>query len=112
MKKATEKKLIKVIYNDAKTNETKAEIVTTEALRRILRTHNVESWKRIQDLSQFSFEELVLHAVLLLRTVNRYQSKEEQLAEYKEWFADKKEDLMEYIYHFDDPQPEIDWDEA
>lgn len=61
------------------------------------------------DLNKVSRKELLLHAVLLLRTVNRYQSKEEQLAEYDEYLSN--EQLIDYITHFHDPQPEIDWDE-
>lgn len=52
---------------------------------------------------------LVLHAVLLLRTVNRYQSKEEQMEEYDKYLTD--EQLEDYIEHFNDPEPEINYEE-
>lgn len=58
-------------------------------------------------------ENLVLHAVLLVRTVNKHMSKEEDLKLYSEL---TKEELVDYIEHFYDPQPEIsseeraDWD--
>lgn len=56
---------------------------------------------------------LVLHAVLLSRTVNKHASKEEDIELYREL---SKEGLVEYIEHFYDPEPEItseeraDWD--
>lgn len=49
-------------------------------------------------------EQLVLKAVLLLRTINKYSSKEKQLV-----FMDKHystEQLEDYVEHFGEPQPE------
>ena len=50
---------------------------------------------------------IALHATLLLRTVNKYQTKEEQLSEMMEYCS--REDLIHYIEHFNDPSPETVW---
>lgn len=49
-------------------------------------------------------EQLILKAVLLLRTVNRYESKEEQLAMMDKFYS--TEQLEEYVEYFNDPEPE------
>jgi hypothetical protein len=59
-----------------------------------------------QDLTQVSRKELILHAVLLLRTVNRYDSKDAQMEDFEKYISNDQ--LIDYIYHFHDPQPE--WD--
>lgn len=64
--------------------------------------------RNLGDLSKCSHRELVLHAVLLVRTVNKHMSKEKDLALYEEA---SDQDLIDYIVHFYDPEPEIDWDE-
>lgn len=54
-------------------------------------------------------EQLVLKAVLLLRTINRYSSKEDQII-----FMDKHystEQLEDYVEHFGEPQPETIFEE-
>lgn len=58
-------------------------------------------------LQNVSHKELVLHAVLLLRSVNQLDSKENHLAMY-----DKLSDpeLIEYIEHFHDPEPPFDYE--
>lgn len=58
-------------------------------------------------LQNVSHKELVLHAVLLLRSVNQLDSKENHLAMY-----DKLSDpeLIDYIEHFHDPQPSFDYE--
>lgn len=50
---------------------------------------------------------LVTHAVLLLRTVNKYETKERQLYTYDRYCT--KEMLADYIVHFHDPITEK-WD--
>lgn len=54
---------------------------------------------------------LVLHAVLLLRTVNKSQSKEENLREFNEYYTDEQlTDYIEHFHeHFPDPEPERSW---
>lgn len=54
-------------------------------------------------------EQLVLKAVLLLRTVNRYSSKEAQLAMMDKYYS--TEQLEDYVEHFNDPQLETSYDE-
>lgn len=48
-------------------------------------------------------KQLVLKAVLLLRTVNRYSSKETQLKMMDKYYS--TEQLEDYVEHFNDPQP-------
>ena len=48
-------------------------------------------------------KQLVLKAVLLLRTVNKYSSKDEQLAMMDKYYS--TEQLEDYVEHFNDPQP-------
>lgn len=64
--------------------------------------------RKLGDLTKVSRRELVLHAVLLVRTVNKCMSKKEDIKMY-EHLTDAE--LIDYIEHFYDPQPEIDWDE-
>lgn len=52
---------------------------------------------------------LVTHAVLLLRTVNKYETKEQQLYTYDRYCT--KEMLADYIVHFHDPITEK-WDQS
>lgn len=52
---------------------------------------------------------LVTHAVLLLRTVNRHESKEKQMDTYACYLS--KEELANYIVHFHDEEPDPIWDE-
>lgn len=54
-------------------------------------------------------KQLVLKAVLLLRTVNKYSSKDEQLAMMDKYYS--TEQLEDYIEHFNDPQPETFFEE-
>jgi len=54
-------------------------------------------------MKKFTHRELVLHAVLLLRTKNKYDSKENHIALY-DLLPD--EQLMDYIEHFGAPEPE------
>ena len=63
------------------------------------------------DLHKITRRELLLHAVLLLRTVNKYEPKEKQLQYYSTLSNDE---LIDYITHFHDPQPDMDdiWDDA
>ena len=61
-----------------------------------------------KDLTKVSHRELVLHAVLLLRTVNKHSTKEDDLEMYDK-ISDA--DLIEYIERFYDPEPEMDWNE-
>lgn len=61
-----------------------------------------------KNLADCRKENLVLHAVLLLRTVNKHVSKEKDIELYREL---SKEELVEYIEHFHDPQPEITFEE-
>lgn len=49
-------------------------------------------------------EQLILKAVLLLRTINRYLPKEEQLAMMDKYYS--TEQLEDYVEHFGEPQPE------
>ena len=55
-------------------------------------------------LLQVPTQVLVTHAVLLLRTVNRYESKEKQLSDFTRHYS--KEMLVDYIVHFFDSAPE------
>ena len=48
-------------------------------------------------------KQLVLKAVLLLRTINRYKTKEEQLAMMDKYYS--TEQLEDYVKHFHDPIP-------
>lgn len=64
--------------------------------------------RKIENLKEVSHGELVLHAVLLHRTVNNHWAKEEDLKSFDQ-IPDTE--LIEYIVHFYDPEPEIDWDE-
>lgn len=64
---------------------------------------------RYETLLQAPREVLVTHAVLLLRTVNRYESKEKQLRDYTAYLT--KEALADYIVHFHDAEPDPVWDE-
>lgn len=64
--------------------------------------------RNLGDLTKVSRRELVLHAVLLVRTVNKRMTKEEDIKLYEEL---SNAELIEYIEHFYDPEPEIDWDE-
>lgn len=57
------------------------------------------------DLHKVSRKELLVHAVLLLRTVNKYESKEKQLQYFSTLSNDE---LIDYITHFHDPQPDMD----
>lgn len=54
-------------------------------------------------------KQLVLKAVLLLRTVNRYSSKETQLKMMDKYYS--TEQLEDYVEHFNDPQPETVYEE-
>ena len=54
-------------------------------------------------------KQLVLKAVLLLRTVNKYSSKDEQLAMMDKY--NSTEQLEDYIEHFNDPQLETFFEE-
>ena len=54
-------------------------------------------------------EQLILKAVLLLRTVNRYSSKEVQLVMMDKYYS--TEQLEDYIEHFHDPKPENSFEE-
>lgn len=56
------------------------------------------------DYHAYSEEELILHATLLSMTVNKVMSKEETLRLYR---LLSKEELVQYIEHFYDPQPDI-----
>jgi hypothetical protein len=62
----------------------------------------------MKDLSKISRKELVL-----LRTVNRCDSKENQMQDFDQYYSN--EQLADYIEHFHDPQPDFDeeayWDE-
>lgn len=49
----------------------------------------------------------VLKAVLLLRRFNRYQTKEEQIAEVEKY----ETDLDEWIEYLKNPEPETDFEE-
>ena len=53
---------------------------------------------RKETLLQAPTQVLVTHAVLLLRTVNRYESKEKQLSDFARYYS--KEILADYIVHF------------
>lgn len=64
--------------------------------------------RNLGDLTKVSHKELVLHAVLLVRTVNKHMTKEQDIELY-EGLTDAE--LIDYIEHFYDPEPEIDWDE-
>ena len=64
--------------------------------------------RKIGNLKNLSHRELVLHGVLLCKTVNKVCPKEEMLESY-DLLSD--EELIEYIEHFYDPEPETDWDE-
>lgn len=55
-------------------------------------------------------EQLVLKSVLLLRTVNKYSSKEDQIMMMEKYYS--TEQLEDYIKHFHDPKPEISYEEA
>ena len=59
---------------------------------------------RKETLLQAPTQVLVTHAVLLLRTVNRYESKEKQLSDFARYYS--KEILADYIVHFFDSVPE------
>lgn len=63
--------------------------------------------RELEDLTKADHKELVLHAVLLGRTINKNMSKERDIELYDEC---PDTDLIEYIEHFYDPEPEIDWD--
>ena len=63
--------------------------------------------RNLEDLTKVSRSELVLHAVLLVRTVNKCMTKEDDINLYEEFSNDE---LVDYIKHFYDPEPEIDWD--
>lgn len=99
-------KKYKVTYKEYNTPNKRVEIVDDNTFDYIAKVYQIEEYREIQDLSNVSFEELVLHAVLLLRTVNRYESKEKQLSYLKKC---KKDELIDYIYHFNDPSPT--WEE-
>lgn len=64
--------------------------------------------RKIENLNKVSHRELVLHAVLLCRTVNKHWAKAEDLKMFDQ-IPDVE--LIEYIEHFYDPEPETDWDE-
>lgn len=64
--------------------------------------------RNLGDLTKVSRRELVLHAVLLVRTVNKYMSKECDLELYENL---TNEELIDYIEYFYDPQPETNWEE-
>lgn len=64
--------------------------------------------RNLGDLAKVSHRELVLHAVLLVRTVNKNMTKEKDLELYEN-LSDAE--LIDYIEHFYDPQPEINWEE-
>lgn len=50
----------------------------------------------------------ILKAVLLLRKVNRYESKEKQMAEIEEFYTDQQ--LDEWIDAMKNPEPETEYD--
>ena len=50
----------------------------------------------------------ILKAVLLLRKVNRYESKEKQMAEIEEFYTDQQ--LDEWIEAMKNPEPETEYD--
>lgn len=60
-----------------------------------------------RDLTKFSHQEIVLHAVLLSRTINKRHSKEHDVELFNKC---SDAELIEYIEHFNDP--EITWDEV
>lgn len=60
-------------------------------------------------MKKLSREQLVLKSVLLLRKVNRYDSKEKQLAMMDKYYSN--EQLEDYIQHFNDPIPEKSYEE-
>ena len=64
--------------------------------------------RNLGDLTKVSRRELVLHAVLLVRTVNKHMSKERDLELYENL---TNAELIDYIEHFYDPQPETNWEE-
>ncbi len=64
--------------------------------------------RKLGDLAKVSRRELVLHAVLLVRTINKHMSKERDLELYEN-LTDAE--LIDYIEHFYDPQPETNWEE-
>lgn len=102
------KKLFKVTYKEYDASSKRVEVVDDDTFDYIAKVYQIEGYQEIQDLSNVSFEELVLHAVLLLRTVNCYESKEKQIAYYTKKYAGKKAALIEYIYHFQYPEPDFD----
>lgn len=55
-------------------------------------------------MKQYTHKELVLHAVLLARTVNKYHTKEKNMEMFNS-LSDVI--LMEYIEHFHDSKPDI-----
>ena len=61
-----------------------------------------------RDLTKVSHRELVLHAVLLLRTINKNWTKEKDIEMYN---SISDADLIDYIEHFNDPEPEFCLDE-
>lgn len=58
---------------------------------------------RKEAMNKLPRKQLVLKAVLLLRTVNRYSSKETQLKMMDKYYS--TEQLEDYVEHFNDPQP-------
>ena len=60
------------------------------------------------DLRTVPREQLILHATLLSRTKNQFLSKEEDLRFFG---FSSDEELIEYIIHFNDPEPENDYED-
>lgn len=59
-------------------------------------------------MKKYTHRELVLHAVLLVRTINKNMTKERDIELYDKL---TDEELMDYIEHFNDPTPEYDYEE-
>lgn len=64
--------------------------------------------RKMGDLTKVSRKELVLHAVLLVRTVNKYMSKERDIELYE---CLSNAELIDYIEHFYDSEPETNREE-
>lgn len=60
-------------------------------------------------MKKIPHEQLALKAVLLLRTVNKRETKEEQLEMMTTYCT--TEELIDYIEHFNDPQPDTFYEE-
>ena len=101
-----ERYIYNLFYGDVYINICQSGTVKNPLPESVL-TEITQEWNKLEMNKEL--ECLFLKAVLLLRNVNRYTSKEEQLKEVREWYINgdlSKEDIEKWIQSLKNPEAE------